>query len=182
MLFTYGLQNYCFLGQAKLNRLCGLCQKPMQVWTVFWFKNDSKYLDVKLKVFKKDYNKEFRLVQNLTAGDADFNEFMRLRNQLVSAAENYARQKNLFPVVKPTFSDDMDEQFKLPHKVVNVVDRAYREISVTLVRYSVVKSENSCAQIRIFARKREEEQFQQIVYVNYKLGKLICLFDVWNSV
>ena len=76
----------------------------------------------------------------------------------------------------------MDEQFKLGHKVVNVVDRAYRKISVNLVRYSVVKSENSCAQIRIFARKRAEEQFQQIVYVNYKLGKLIYLFDVMNSV
>ena len=31
-----------------------------------WSKNDSKYLDVKLKSFKKNENKEFRLVQNLT--------------------------------------------------------------------------------------------------------------------
>ena len=33
-----------------------------------WSKKDSNYLDVKLKVFKKDDNKEFRLVQNLTMG------------------------------------------------------------------------------------------------------------------
>ena len=33
-------------------------------------KNDSNYLDVKLKVFKKDDNKEFRLVQNLQMGEA----------------------------------------------------------------------------------------------------------------
>ena len=57
-----------------------------------WSKNDSKYLDVKLKVFKKDDNKEFRLAQNLTMGEADFNQFLRLRNQLVNAAENFARE------------------------------------------------------------------------------------------
>ena len=27
-----------------------------------WSNNDNNYLDVKLKVFKKDYNKQFRLV------------------------------------------------------------------------------------------------------------------------
>ena len=37
----------------------------------FWSKNDSNYLDVKLKVFTKIDNKEFRLVQNLTMGEAD---------------------------------------------------------------------------------------------------------------
>ena len=56
-----------------------------------WSENDSKYLDVKLKIFKKDDNKEFRLVQNLTMGEADFNQFMRMMNQLVNGAENFAR-------------------------------------------------------------------------------------------
>ena len=89
-----------------------------------WFKNDSNYLDVNLKVFRKDDKKEFRLVQNLTMGEADFNQFMRLRNQLVYAAENFARDENLTPVLIPTMSKDMDEQPKLAHKVVDVVDRA----------------------------------------------------------
>ena len=89
-----------------------------------WSKNDSNYLDVKLKVFRKDEKKEFRLVQNLTMGEADFNQFMRLRNQLVYAAENFAREENLTPVQIPTLSKDMDEQLKLAHKVVDVVDRA----------------------------------------------------------
>ena len=43
-------------------------------------KNDSNYLDVKLNVFRKDGKKEIRLVQNLTLGEADFNQFMQLRN------------------------------------------------------------------------------------------------------
>ena len=98
----------------------------------FWSKNDSNYLDVKLKVFRKDDKKKFRLVQNLTIGEADFNQFMRLRNQLVYAAENFAREENLTPVQIPTLSKDMEEQLKLAHKVVDVVDRTNRKICVTL--------------------------------------------------
>ena len=75
-------------------------------------------MDVKLKVFRKDDKKEFRLVQNLTMGETDFNHFMRLRNQLVNAAENFAREEDLIPVLIPTMSKDMDEQLKLAHKVV----------------------------------------------------------------
>ena len=87
-----------------------------------WSKNDSNYLDVKLKVFKKNDKRKFRLVQNLTMGEADFKQFMRLRNQLVNAAENFAKVENLTPVLIPTMSRDMDEQLKLAHKVVDVVD------------------------------------------------------------
>ena len=46
-----------------------------------WSKNDSNYLDIKLKVFKReDKNAELRLRQNLSMGDADFNQFIRQRN------------------------------------------------------------------------------------------------------
>ena len=56
-------------------------------------------------------------------GEADFNEFMQLKNQLVNATENCAREENLTPVLIPTMSKDMDEQLKLAQKVVDVVDR-----------------------------------------------------------
>ena len=52
---------------------------------------------------------------------------------------------------------DMEEQFKLAPKVVDVVDRANRKICVTLLRYSVDKPESSDAQVRIFARKTADE-------------------------
>ena len=39
----------------------------------FWSKNSLDYLDVKLKVFKWDENKQFRLAQNLIMGEVDFN-------------------------------------------------------------------------------------------------------------
>ena len=122
------------------------------IWTIFLVENDSNYLDVKLKVFRKDDKKEFRLVQSLTMGEADFNQFMRLRNQLVNAAENFAREENLTPVLIPTISNDMDEQPKRAHKLVVVVDRANRKICVTLLRYNVDKIESSYAHVRLFAR------------------------------
>ena len=40
----------------------------------------------------------------------------------------------------------------------------------------------SYAQVRPFRRKKEEEKFQQIVYVNYKLAEFVYLLDVMNSV
>ena len=147
-----------------------------------WSKNDSNYLDVKLKVFRKDDKIEFRLAQNLTMGEADFKQFMRLRNQLVNAAENFAREESLTPVLIHKMSRDMDEQLKLAHKVVDVVDRTNKKICVTLLRYNVDKPESSYAQVRLFARKKEDEKFQQVVYVNFKLVEFIYLLDVMNSV
>ena len=140
-------------------RLCGHWQLSRQIWTIFWSKNDSNYLDLKFKVFRKDDKKEFRLVQNLTMGEAYLNQFMRLRNQLVNAAENFAREEHLTPVLIPTMSKDMDEQLKLPHKVVDVVDRAKRKICVKSVFTfqpikqlvtTTVKSAKPAATFRIF--------------------------------
>ena len=76
----------------------------------------------------------------------------------------------------------MQEQLKLVHKVVDVVDRPNRRICVTLQRYKVNNPETSYAQVRLFGRKKEEEKFQQIVYVNYRLDEFVHLLDVMNSV
>ena len=90
-------------------------------------------------------------------GEADFNQFMRLRNQLVNAAENFAREENLTPVLIPTMSRDMDEQLELAHKLVDVVDRTNRKICATLLRYNVDNPESFYAHVRLFARKKEDE-------------------------
>ena len=97
----------------------------------FWTKNGSNYLDIKLKVFtREDKNAEFRLRQNLSMVEADFNHFIRQRNQLVVAADNFLREQNLSPVLS-TLSKDMEEQLKLVHKVIDVVDRPNRRICDT---------------------------------------------------
>ena len=139
-------------------------------------------MDVKLKFFKKDDNKEFRLAQNLTIGEVDFNQFLRLRNQLVNATEIFAREEILTPVLIPTMSRDMDDQLELAHNVVDVVDQPNRKICVSLLRYNVDKPESSYAQVRLFARMKEDEKFQQVVYVNYELEEFFYFLDVMNFV
>ena len=126
--------------------------------------------------------KEFPLVQNLTMGETEFNQFMQLRNQLVSAAENFAREEILTPVLTPTVSKDIDEQLKLAHKVVDVADRANRKICVTLLWYNVDKPDNSYNQVRLSASRKEDEKFEQIASANYKLEEFIYVPDVMNYV
>ena len=146
----------------------------------FWSRNDSNYLDVKLKLFKRDdKNAEFRLRQNLTMGEVDFNQFIRQRNQLVVAAENFLREQNLSPVLQSTLSKDMEEQLKLVHKVIDIVDRPKRSICVTLLRYKADNPDTSYAQFRLFGRKTEEEKFEQIVYVNYRLTNFYIFLTSW---
>ena len=60
--------------------------------------------------------------------------------------------------------------------------RANRKICVTLLRYSMDTPERSYAQVRLFARKKQEENFQQKVYVNNKDEKLFHLPDIMKSV
>ena len=148
-----------------------------------WSKNDSNYLDIKLNVFKReDKDAEFRLRQNLSMGEADFNQFVRQRNQLVVAADNFLREETLSPVLQSTLCEDMEEQLKLVHKVIDIVDRPKRRICVTLLRYRANNSDTSYAQVPLFGRKTEEEKFQQTVYVNYRLDEFVYLLDVMNSV
>ena len=113
-------------------------------------------------------------------GEADFNQLMRLRNQLVISAENYARVESLTRVLIPTMFKDMDEQLKLAHKVVDAVDRANRMIFLTLLRHNVDQPECSYGQVQLLARKTEYEKFQEIVYVNYILEQLVYLLDIKN--
>ena len=148
-----------------------------------WPQNDSKFLDIKLKVFKReDKNAELRLRQNISMGKADFNQFIRQRNQLVVAADKFLREENLSLLLQSTLSEDMEEQLKLVHKVIDIVDRPKRRICVTLLPYKPDNPETSHAQVRLFGRKKEEEKIQQIVYVNYKLDEIVYFLDVMNSV
>ena len=76
----------------------------------------------------------------------------------------------------------MEEQLKLVHNVIDVVNCSKRGICVRLLRYKVDNPETSYAQVRLFGRKKEEEKFQQIVYVNYRHDEIVYFPDVMNSV
>ena len=95
-------------------------------------------------MFKREgINAEIRRRQSLSLGEADFNQFIRQRNHLVVAADNFLREQNLLSVLQSTLSKDMEEQLKLVHEVTDVVDRPNRRICVTLLRYKVDNLETS---------------------------------------
>ena len=145
-----------------------------------WSKKSFDYLDVKLKVFKRNENKQFRLAQNLSMGEADFFQFIRLKNQLVVAVRDFSKKENLPPVKVKLLAKDMEEQLKLTHQVVEVVDRPHRKICVTMLRYNVEKPKISLVQMRLFGRRKDEENINQIVYVNYKLEEFFSFLDIIN--
>ena len=99
-------------------------------------------------------------------GEADFIQFIRLRNQLVVAVRDFSREEDLSPVQVKLLAKDMEEQLKLTHRFVEVVDQPHRSIWVTMLRYDVEKPETSYVQVRLFGRRRDEEKFNQNVYVN----------------
>ena len=76
----------------------------------------------------------------------------------------------------------MDQQLKLDDKVVDVVDRTKRKICVPLLRYNMHKPRSAYAQVGLFARKKTEENFQQILDSKYKLEENINLLEVMISV
>ena len=158
----------------------GKCQD--RFGRISWSKISFDYSDVKLKVHKRDENKQFRPAQNLTMGEADFNPFIRLRNQLVVAIRDFSKEDSLPTVQVKLLAKDIEEQLKRTHKVVEIVRRPHRKICVTMLRYNVEKPETSYIEVRLFGSRKDEEKINQTVYVNYKLEEFIQLLDVINSV
>ena len=122
------------------------------MWTLASVKRDldgflgpkmtSTTWNFKLKVFKReDKNAEFRLRQNFSMGESDFNQCIRQRYPLGVAADNFLRGKKLSPVLQSTLCKNMQEQLKLVYKVINVVDRPNIRIFVTLLQYKADNSE-----------------------------------------
>ena len=109
----------------------------------------------------------------MAIGEADFIQFFRLRNQLVVAVRDFSKEENLPHLQVKLLAKDMEEQLKLTHKVVEVVDRPHRKICVTMLRFNVEKPETSYVQVRLFGKRKDEEKFNQSVYVNYKLEEFI---------
>ena len=90
-------------------------------------------------------------------GETDFIHFFRLRNQLIVAVVDFSKDENLPPVQVKLLAKDKEEQLKLTHQVVEVVDRPHRKICVTKLRYKEEKPETSYVQVRLFGRRKEEE-------------------------
>ena len=153
---------------------------------ISWSKHEknganTKFLEIQVKVFRRNEQGEFKVFQNINMGELDFKDFIRMKTELVDAATDFGKQQNLQPITLRPFSRDMETQLKLVHKVCNVVDRPHRKICVTMLRYNVEEPESSYVQIRLFGKLQKDGNFRQIVYVNYKLAEFMELLDIMDS-
>ena len=128
--------------------------------------NLRQLLVVKLKVFKRDDNRDIRLVQKLTVGEANFNQLKQLTNRLAIVAENFRRVENLSSVLIPTRSKDMVEQINLAHKLIDIVHRASRKLCVTLLQYLADRTESSYAKVWILQTRRRMRNFNELFMWN----------------
>ena len=110
---------------ASLNKLTrtdyvdfGKCQD--RFGSVSWSKNDSNYLDIKLKVFnREDKNAEFRARQNFLLREA---EVYSPKKSTSCCSSQLSQRKKLSSVLQSTLFKDMEEQLMLVHMVIDIMD------------------------------------------------------------
>ena len=97
------------------------------MWTLARVKTDlDAFLGPKMTptiwILNQECSREKTKTQSfdLSMGEADFNQFIRQRSQLVVAADKFLREENLSPVLQYTLCKDMEEQLKLVHKVITL--------------------------------------------------------------
>ena len=144
-------------------------------------KNDSNYLDVNLEVFKRDDKR-------LSPGPNTHNG--RSRFQLVHAIEEAAGHciRNFWYRGKPVTSADTKDVERHHWTTQTGYQCGWRSIKSkekdlcdsALVQYEEA-SQFSCSS-PIFAKKKEEQKFQQNFLVNYKPENFIHLLDVMDFV
>ena len=145
-------------------------------------KDNQKYLDIQLKVFRKDDKGDFRRHQQIKLGVFDFKELLCLRNPIVLAVGEFSTDETLKEVVTSPLSKDLDEQLKHIQKAITIVERPKRKIIATMKKHCMDKPETTYVQLRLFTRNSEHDKLQQLVLVNYKYDEFLYLLDVITSI
>ena len=100
-----------------------------------WSKNEKNYLEVRFRALRKNIANEFKRYQCVSLRRYDFKHFLRLGNQLISAADNFTEEENLPYINVVGLSRDIEEQLEHVHKVFEIAEGAKRKVCVTLLRY-----------------------------------------------
>ena len=145
-------------------------------------KGNQKYLNIQLKVFRKDDKGDFPRHQQITLGVFDFKQLLCLRNPIVQAVKEFFTDETLKEVVTSPPFKDLDEQLKNVQKAITTVDRPKRKIIASMKKYSMDKPERTYMRLRLFTRKSQHDKFQQLVFVNDKYDESLYLLDVITSI
>ena len=138
-------------------------------------KDNQKYLDIQLKVFRNNDKEDFRRHQRIMFGVFDFKQLLCLRNPIVLAVREFSTDETLKKVVTSPLSKDLDEQLKHVQKAITIVDRPKRKIIATMKKHCMDKPESTYVQLRLFTRNSEHDKFQQLVFVKYIYMMNFCI-------
>ena len=144
--------------------------------------DNQKYLDIQLKVFRKDDKGDFRRHQQIKLGVFDFKQLLCLRNPIVQAVREFSTDETLKEVVTWQLSKDWDEQLKHVQKAITIVDRPRNKMFATMKKYCMDELESTYVQLRLLTRNSEHDKFQQLVFVNYKYDEFLYLLDNITSI
>ena len=145
-------------------------------------KDNHKYLDIQLKVFRKDDKWDFYRYQQIKLGVFDFKQLLCLRNPIALAVREFSTDETLKEVATSTLSKDLDEQLKNVQKASTIVDWPRWKIIATMKKYCMDEPESTNAQLPLFTRNSEHDKFQKLVFVNYKFDEVLCLLHVITSI
>ena len=143
--------------------------------------DNKMYLDIQLKVFRKDDKGHFRWHQQINLGVFDFKQLLRFRNPIVQAVGEFSTDETLKKVVTSPLSKYLYEQLKYIQKSITTVDRPKRKVFATMKKYCMDKPESRYVQLRVFTRNSEHDHNQQLVFVNYKYDEFLYLLNVTTS-
>ena len=85
-------------------------------------RNDNKYLEIQLKVFRRDDEAEFCKHQQINEGESDFEHFLQLHNPKVVATGEISRKETLGLIETSPLSKDLEEQLRHVQKAITIVD------------------------------------------------------------
>ena len=103
-----------FLTKSLVSAMWTLENANTDLVDSFWCEKDSNYLDVIFEFFWKDDDRDFQLVQNITMGESNFNQFKQPTNHLVVTNENFASEHTVSPI-EITISSYLEEQLNFVH-------------------------------------------------------------------
>ena len=126
------------------------------------FINLFNYLD--RKFFKTNENEDFRIGRIVTMGVLVLNQFMRMKNLLVFAAEKFNGEQNLTPLPITRMSENMEKQLKLVHNVAEFKDRPNKRICVTMLRQNPEKPEKHMLESDILQERRRKRFFKKLFW------------------
>ena len=83
--------------------------------------------------------------------DSNFKRFVGPRNQPIFATENVTKKQNMSPFELQREPKDKDEQLKIAHKTIKVVDRSNRMTRVNPLQFNLLMLERKYHEVLIFA-------------------------------